>query len=105
MSMRRSKDLSGIGSLIFKELKKLGFTDLRNTEIVINNDAKETITSYYYSDYGVTGVIELDYKSNAIVKGWADQLKKASNAFAEVVIPEKEMKAMEKISGRNWLFA
>src|SRR5438034_211328 len=93
MSMRKSKDLSGIGSLIFKELKKLGFTDLRNTEIVINNDAKETITSYYYSDYGVTGVIELDYKSNAIVKGWADQLKKASNAFAEVVIPEKEMKA------------
>ena len=96
MSMRRSKDLSGIGSLIFKELKKLGFTDLRNSEIIINNDAKETITSYYYSDYGVTGVIELDYKSNAIVKGWADQLKKASNAFAEVVIPGKEMKAWRK---------
>ena len=96
MSMRKSKDLSGIGSLIFKELKKLGFTDLRNTEIVINNNAKETITSYYYSDYGVTGVIELDYRSNAIVKGWADQLKKASNAFAEVVIPEKEMKAWRK---------
>ena len=26
MSMRRSKDLSDISSLIFKELKKLGFT-------------------------------------------------------------------------------
>src|SRR5882672_59522 len=86
MSMRRSKDLSGIGSLIFKELKKLGFTDLRNSEIIINNDAKETITSYYYSDYGVTGVIELDYRSNPVVHGWAKKLKKASDAFAKVII-------------------
>src|SRR5207342_3903802 len=91
MSMRRSKDLSGIGSLIFKELKKLGFTDLRNSEIIINNDAKETITSYYYSDYGVTGVIELDYKSNPIVHGWAKKLKKGSDAFAKVAIREKEI--------------
>src|SRR5580765_7352330 len=60
MRMRRSKDLSGIASLIFKELKKLGFTALRNSEVVINNDTKETITSYYYSDYGVTGMVELD---------------------------------------------
>jgi len=96
MSMRKSKDLSGIGSLIFKELRKLGFIDLRNTEIVINNDAKETITSYYYSDYGVTGVIELNYRSNPIVQGWAKKMKKASDAFAKVIIREKEMKQWRK---------
>ena len=96
MSMRRSKDLSGIGSLIFKELKKLGFTALRNSEVVINNDAKETITSYYYSDYGVTGMVELDYRTNPIVRGWAKKMKKVSDAFAKVIIREKEMKQWRK---------
>jgi signal transduction histidine kinase len=96
MAIRKAGELSDIGETMFTELKSLGFADLRNTEIVINNDTKETITSYYYSDYGVSGVIDLDYKSNPIVKGWAEELRKANDAFAEIVIPEKEMKAWRK---------
>ena len=90
MAMRKPKELSGIGKVLFAELKSLGFIDLRNTEIIINNDSKETITSYY-CDYGVSGVIEIDYRTNPIVLEWANELKKASNAFAEVIISEKEM--------------
>ncbi|HVT85526.1 MAG TPA: hypothetical protein VHD35_09995, partial [Chitinophagaceae bacterium] len=96
MAMHQPSDLSGISETIFKELKSLGFTDLRNTEIVINNNDKETITSYYYSDYGITGVIGVDYKTNPIVKGWAEHLKKSSDAFAEIIIPEKEIKQWRK---------
>src|SRR6266705_2935967 len=79
LAMRKPEDLSAIGEIIFKELKSLGFTNLRNTEIIINNDAKETILSYYYSDYGITGIIEVDYKTNPIVKGWAEDLRKAND--------------------------
>jgi signal transduction histidine kinase/DNA-directed RNA polymerase subunit N (RpoN/RPB10) len=96
MSMRKPEDLPGIGETLFAELKSLGFTELRNTEIIIISDAKETLTSYYYSDYGVTGVVEVDYKSNPKVQSWVDQLKKANDAFAEVVITEKEIKAWRK---------
>jgi len=64
MAMRKPGDLSGIGETLFTELKTLDFPDLRNTEIIINNNSKETITSYYYSDYGVTGVIEVFYKDH-----------------------------------------
>ena len=52
MAMRKPEDLSGIGETLFTELKSLGFADLRNTEIIIISDVKETLTSYYYSDYG-----------------------------------------------------
>jgi len=96
MAMRKPEDLPGIGETLFKELKSLGFTELRNTEIIIISDVKETLTSYYYSDYGVTGVVEVDYKSNPKVQSWVNQLKKANDAFAEVVITEKEIKAWRK---------
>ncbi|HET9433335.1 MAG TPA: nuclear transport factor 2 family protein, partial [Chitinophagaceae bacterium] len=96
MSMRKPEDLSAVGEIVFKELKGLGFADLRNTEIIIINDSKETLTSYYYSDYGVTGVVEVLYKTNPTVKKWVKDLKKANDAFAEVVIHEKEMAAWRK---------
>ena len=96
MAMRKPEDLAGIGETIFFELKSLDFKDLRNTEIIINNDIKETIISYYYSDYGVTGIIDVDYKTNDIVKSWADQLRKADDAFAEIIILENEMSTWRK---------
>src|SRR4030095_11561305 len=85
MSMRKPEDLSGVGEIVFNELKGLGFADLRNTEVIIINDTKETLTSHYYSDYGVTGVVEVLYKMNPTVKKWVKDLKKAKDAFAEVV--------------------
>src|SRR6187200_1680891 len=54
MRMKKPEELAAIATLIFEELRLLGFAHLRNTEIIINNDARQTIVSYY-SDYGVTG--------------------------------------------------
>ena len=96
MAMRKPEDLSGIGETLFTELKALDFNELRNTEIIIVNDEKQTLTSYYYSDYGVTGVVETDYTANPRVQDWVNQLKKANDAFAEVVVTEKEIEAWRK---------
>ncbi|MEP7129068.1 MAG: hypothetical protein ABI729_09380, partial [Chitinophagales bacterium] len=37
MAMRKPEELAGISETLFTELKALGFADLRNTEIIINN--------------------------------------------------------------------
>src|ERR1041385_423988 len=95
LAMRKPAELSGIADIIFQELKSLGFTDLRNTEVIINNDAGETIVSYY-SDYGIQGRIEIDYTTNPIIKKWADELRKTNDAFAEVAIAENEIDAWRK---------
>jgi hypothetical protein len=95
MHMKKPEELAAIATLIFEELRLLGFAHLRNTEIIINNDARQTIVSYY-SDYGVTGNIEIDYTSNETVNKWAEQLRTASDAFAEVAIAENEMEAWRK---------
>ncbi|MEP7170971.1 MAG: hypothetical protein ABI855_16505, partial [Bacteroidota bacterium] len=96
MSMRKSEELSGVSEIIFIELKSLGFAELRNTEIIINNDIKESILSYYFSDYGVTGTIEVFYKNHPTVKAWAEDMQKAGDGFAAVTISENEMAAWRK---------
>ena len=93
MAMRETEDLAGISESVFTELKGLDFAALRNTEIIINHDANESITSYYYSDYGVTGTIEVDYTTNETLARWAREIQTADDAFVEVVIQEDEMEA------------
>ena len=96
MSIQKPEQLSSISEIIFTELKSLGFTDLRNTEILVNNDDKESILSYYYSDYGVTGTIEVFYKNHPLVKAWAEKIKEANDSFASVIISENEIKEWRK---------
>ncbi len=96
MSMRQSAELAGVGEVIFKELQSLGFSKLRNSEIIINNESKESILSYYYSDYGVTGIINVFYKNNPILQQWMKDMKKTDDAFAAVEIIESEMAAWIK---------
>src|SRR5204863_6290653 len=96
MSMRKSEELAAVSEIIFTELKSLGFTELRNTEIIINIETKESILSYYYSDYGITGTIEVGYKKNPIVQNWAEKMKRSGDAFAAIEIAVNEMEAWRK---------
>ena len=95
MAMHTTEELKSVGETIYHELESLGFSDIRNTEIIINHDEKQTIVSYY-CDYGVCGTIEVGYKTNPILHQWANDLKKASDAFVPVVISEKEMPGWRK---------
>ena len=96
MAMQKPQHLSAIGKKFFLELRSLGFAGIRNTEMIINNHAKETVKSYHYSDYGKEEVIEISYKSNPVVKKWANDLRKADDAFVPVSIPQKQIKAWDK---------
>ena len=91
--MNKPEELANISSALFEELLNLKFTNLRNSEVIINDDENESITSYYYSDYGVTGIAKLGYNENPTIKVWAEEMKKANDAFAEVIIPENELEA------------
>ena len=91
MGMQTPEELADISAVIFTELKGLGFSDLRNTEVIIDEPDKEAILSYYYSDYGVTGSIEVFYRSHPRVAGWFEELQKAGDGFATVVIGEDEI--------------
>jgi signal transduction histidine kinase len=96
MAMQKPEDLSAIARTIFTEFKSLDFESMRNTEVVINNYENETVITYHYSDYGGIEVIEVNYKENPIVKKWAEDLKKAEDAFVPVSIPESDIKSWDQ---------
>ena len=91
MGINKSEQLGSISEIIFTELKSLGITDLRNSEIIINSDKKESVMSYYYSDYGVTETIEIFYNNHPKVKKWAEEMQKAEDAFTSVEFGEDEI--------------
>ncbi|MEQ1587814.1 MAG: hypothetical protein ABL895_18150, partial [Cyclobacteriaceae bacterium] len=93
MSMQKPDELLTISKGIFTELKALDFTDLRNAEIALINDKKEAMVSFHYSDYGITGIVDVSYHRHPKIKTWANELKKVRDDFSEMIIPENEMDA------------
>jgi len=81
MSMQKADGLLEVVEILYKELKTLGFTDIRNTIINIFNDTKEIFLNYDYSDYGVGGISEVDYNSHPSNKEFVNKMREASNEF------------------------
>jgi serine phosphatase RsbU (regulator of sigma subunit) len=86
MSMNKSDDLLKICEVSFKEFQKLGFDNLRNAIIHVLNDEKRFFMDYDYSDYLGGGINKISYDSHPILEDYLKQIKKADDAFAEVVI-------------------
>ena len=49
LRMRMPEDLLSICEIVFKELRKLGFKDIRNTMINIHDDESRSFLNYDYS--------------------------------------------------------
>jgi serine phosphatase RsbU (regulator of sigma subunit) len=91
MSMNKSEDLLSICEVSFKEFRKLGFDNLRNTIINILNDEKEFFLDYDYSDYLGGSIYNIGYNSHPIVEDYLKKIKRSDDAFAEVVIEGNQL--------------
>jgi len=94
MSMRKSSDLLLVCESVFKELRLLGFTelDLRNAQIVINNDEKGIYYGYQYSDYIGAEFSEVPYDIHPVIRHLNDKLRQSKDAFADIEISGAELK-------------
>lgn len=91
MGMNKSDDLLSICEVSFKEFKKLGFDNLRNAIIHILNDEKGFFLDYDYSDYLGGSINHINYNSHPVVEDYLRQIKRADDAFAQVVIEGTEL--------------
>ena len=97
MAMKNHDDLRGICVVLFDELKKFGFKDLRNTQVIITHDDNETFTDYDYSDYAGGSKTRVSYSSHIKTSEFIKEIKKADDAFAGFVIAGDELE-----DWRNW---
>ena len=96
LSMRKSEDLLNVCEKLFKELKTLGFDELRNTMINIHNDKEETFLNYDYSDTLGKTITPLYYDIHPIIKKQIRQIRKGRNAFSETSFKGDELKEWKK---------
>jgi signal transduction histidine kinase len=101
MSMRNHDDLLSICETLFNEFKKFGFEDLRNTQIVINNDDNASFMDYDYSDYAGTSVTKVYFEGHVKTREFITQIKKTDDAFAEFVIAGDELDDWRKWRKEN----
>ena len=88
MSMMKSDELLKVCESVFNELRLLGFTEteLRNTQIVINNDEREIYKGYQYSDYTGGEIAEVPYDMHPVIRMLNDKLRQSKDAFADIEI-------------------
>src|SRR5687767_13368885 len=90
MGMHKLEQLVDVCKALYTELKTLGFNNIRNAQIAINNDEKGFYLNYEYSD-SYSGVIEVFYNSHPNVQALGDEMKKSKDALFEVEIAGKEL--------------
>jgi signal transduction histidine kinase len=93
MSMQKQADLLKICKQVYAELLGLGFTnnELRNSQIVINNDDKKTYYGYQHSAQQGSEFAEVPYNIHPTVTYLRNQLKKADKAFVDITIKGKKL--------------
>jgi|GEM_PF-177360 len=97
MSMRKSEEVITVCKSMYKELTVLGFTNIRNSQIAIKNDAKQSYTISVYSGDDVVVMREHPYKGSPIVEELYKELGKSKDVFYK-----KEFSGKEFEGWRRW---
>jgi signal transduction histidine kinase len=87
MSMRQTKDLLTICDIMFKELLKLGFTEIRNAMINIHDDLDGSFLNY---DSGQT-ITRFEYDVHPFIVKQVQAVKTAVDAFSETFLEGVEL--------------
>ncbi|MBL7723948.1 MAG: nuclear transport factor 2 family protein [Chitinophagaceae bacterium] len=104
LGMHKPEELTNICEVLFKELKQLGFTELRNSMINIHDDDKKTFVNYDYSDEIGKSITPLYYNIHPVIKKQIKQIRSADDAFSETVFKGRDLaswKAFRKSRGEK----
>ena len=96
LAMHKPADLLNVCKRLFKELRSLGFTQLRNALIHAFNDEERHLMDYDYSDITGGYITRIPYNSHPIVKKFIRQIKASDNAFVEFKITGNELADWKK---------
>jgi len=97
MGLRKSEELVAICESMYKELTVLGFANIRNAQIAINNDARQAYIGFEYSNYSRMVMNEVAYNSYPMMSEVASEMKKSNSAFFQ-----KEISGEEFENWRKW---
>ncbi|MDB5278363.1 MAG: hypothetical protein JWR61_3318 [Ferruginibacter sp.] len=101
MGMSTPEDLLNISQANYKELTKLGFSEIRNSLIGIFHDDKNYFTDYDYSDFSGGSITNIPYNKNSIIDKSVQQMKSATDAFTEFIVEGTELEEWKAFRKQN----
>ncbi|MEP6617464.1 MAG: hypothetical protein ABJA57_12830, partial [Ginsengibacter sp.] len=96
MAMRKSEELISVCEVMYKQLITLGFTNIRNAQIAIKNDARQAYTVCEYSDHLVVSMKEAPYNSSPIIQTLYKELDSSDNALYQKEFTGKDFEDWRK---------
>ena len=101
MGMRKPDDLPGICEVLYKELRSMGFSELRNAMINIHNDEKSTFINYDYSEEIGPSINHLNYTIHPVIEKQIKQIRSTHDAFSLTVFVGRDSGRLESVSKKN----
>ncbi|MBI1342039.1 MAG: hypothetical protein GC171_03785 [Terrimonas sp.] len=96
MAMKKSDEVINVCEVMYKELQSLGFTNIRNAQIALKNDSRQSYSISVYSDNESVLFGEAHYHSSPIVKDLYRELEKSKDAFYQREFSGKKFKDWRK---------
>ncbi len=101
MSMMKPDDLLKISTIQYKELKQLGFSEIRNALIGIFHDEEQYFADYDYSDFSGGAITAIPYNKNKIVDTAVKRMKSSNDAFTEFIVEGEELEEWKAFRKAN----
>src|SRR5436190_8274916 len=90
MAMKKSEELVSVSEVMYNELVSLGFSNIRNAQIAIENEDRQSFVTYVHSDHEIHTIKEAPYSSSSLLLKAKQQLS-TSGAFYEAEYTGKEL--------------
>ncbi|MEE9429906.1 MAG: SpoIIE family protein phosphatase [Melioribacteraceae bacterium] len=101
LSLTKSEEMLNVAQALYEQLLTLGFPNIRNAIIDINNGDDDTFTDYDYSHEMLGTITQMSYHDDPTLEGQFKKMATTTNDFFELVLEDKELKDLIAMRIKN----
>ncbi len=91
LGLQKSEDMLEIAQVLYEQLRELGFDDIRNALIDIDNGGDGTFTDYDYSEEMSGTVTQMTYKDDPTLEEQFQKMISKTDDFFEILLKGKKL--------------
>ncbi|MFC7357794.1 ATP-binding protein [Jejudonia soesokkakensis] len=101
LGLETSEDMLQVAQVLYEQLLELGFSNIRNTIIDINNDEDETFLDYDYSHEMGGTVTLMTYSDDPVLEKQVKIIASSTEKFSETILEGKTLQNLIDMRKKN----
>ncbi len=101
LGLSRSEQMLEVAKSLYEQLLELGFTNMRNAIIDINNEDGDTFTDYDYSHEMSGTITQMSYYDDPTLQGQFQKMSTTTDDFFELVLEGEELEDLINMRIKN----